>query len=410
MFFIVILLLSFSKLSNATDTLVSFQSINDGMTLVSKDGSFELGFFSPGSSRNRYVGISYKNIPGRTLVWVANRSNPISDYSGLLMIDNTGNVVLVNKNDSIVWSSNSAKKAKSPIVELLGSGNLVLRDENDGDSGIYLWQSFDYPSDTLLPGMKLGVNLKTGIDRCLKSWKNWDDPSPGEFVWKIQAHANHESTMWIGSSKYFRTGSWSGAMTYNGTSQLGPDLVFDFNFVSNDDEVYYIYHLKSQSAISRLVMNQSNHGHYIYNKTCQSWNLYKYVPIDSCDMYGRCGGYGNCVNVGQSPLCQCLEGFKPKSPQQWNSKNWSQGCMCNKLLSCNNKDKFNQVNGLKLPDTTSTWVNKSKNLKECREKCLQDCSCTAYTNFDIEGGGSGCVIWFNDLNDIKKVPSGGKKL
>ncbi|WRX29328.1 Serine-threonine/tyrosine-protein kinase [Theobroma cacao] len=29
------------------------------------------------------------------------------------------------------------------------------------------------------------------------------------------------------------------------------------------------------------------------------------------------------------------------------------------------------------------------NLEECRAKCLQNCSCMAYTNLDIRGGGEG---------------------
>jgi len=103
------LLLLFSRFCNTANTLTLSQSIRDGgtRTLVSKDGSFELGFFSPGSSRNRYVGIWYKNIPVRTVVWVANRNNPINDSSGFLMLDNTGNFVLVsNNNSTVVWSSN----------------------------------------------------------------------------------------------------------------------------------------------------------------------------------------------------------------------------------------------------------------------------------------------------------------
>ncbi|KAJ6753658.1 hypothetical protein OIU79_026485 [Salix purpurea] len=187
------LLLLFSTFCNTADTLTLSQSLSDGgtRTLVSKDGSFELGFFSPGSSRNRYVGIWYKNIPIRTVVWVANRKNPINDSSGFLMIDNTGNFVLVsNNNSTVVWSSNLTKAAQSGMGELLDSGNLCLRDEKDADSGIYLWQSFDYPSDTLLPGMKLGWDLRTGLDRRLSAWKSPDDPSPGDFTWGTQLQIN----------------------------------------------------------------------------------------------------------------------------------------------------------------------------------------------------------------------------
>jgi len=87
------ILVFFSGFSNiAADTMTQSQSISEGKTLVSSEGSFELGFFSSGSSANRYLGIWYKNIPVRTVVWVANRQNPIKDLSGMLMINSsTGN-------------------------------------------------------------------------------------------------------------------------------------------------------------------------------------------------------------------------------------------------------------------------------------------------------------------------------
>lgn len=49
-------------------------------------------------------------------------------------------------------------------------------------------------------------------------------------------------------------------------------------------------------------------------------------------------------------------------------------------------------------------------LKDCRAKCLKNCSCTAYTFSDIRGKGSGCAIWFGDLIDIKLFHAGGQDL
>ena len=94
MFQVTILLLLFSYCTNAADSITQSQTVSEGRTLVSAGGSFELGFFSPGSSNNRYLGIWYKNIPVKTVVWVANRRNPIKDLSGVLMINNTGNLVI----------------------------------------------------------------------------------------------------------------------------------------------------------------------------------------------------------------------------------------------------------------------------------------------------------------------------
>ena len=80
------------------------------------------------------------------------------------------------------------------------------------------------------------------------------------------------------------------------------------------------------------------------------------------------------------------------------SMDWSQGCVRNKPLNCQEiiTHGFVKFPNLKVPDTRYTWVNTSMNLKECREKCLSNCSCTAYTNLDIKEG-IGCAIWFGDL-------------
>uniref|UniRef100_A0A2N9J704 Receptor-like serine/threonine-protein kinase n=1 Tax=Fagus sylvatica TaxID=28930 RepID=A0A2N9J704_FAGSY len=406
------ILLLLSGFSNASDSITQSQTISEGRALASADGSFELGFFSPGSSTNRYLGIWYKNIPVITVIWVANRNNPIKDLSGVLKINTTGNLVLLSQNSSLVWSANSTKQALNPTLQLLETGNLVLRDGNDGNSENYLWQSFDYPCDTLLPGMKLGWDLKTGLDRRLSAWKNWDDPSPGDFTWGIELHDNPEIVMWKGSKMYYRSGPWNG-LGVSGAPELKPNPVFRFNFVSNENEVYYEYYLKDKSIISRMVMNQTNYlrQRYIWIEASSTWSLYATVPRDNCDTYNLCGAYGNCI-ISESPVCQCLKGFQPKSQQTWNPTDWSQGCERRTQLSCQDKEKdgFFKFVGLKLPDTTNSWVNKNMSLKECRTECLNNCSCMAYSNSDIREGGSGCAIWYGDLIDIRQFSAAGQDL
>nr|XP_017239022.1 PREDICTED: G-type lectin S-receptor-like serine/threonine-protein kinase SD1-1 isoform X2 [Daucus carota subsp. sativus] len=49
-------------------------------------------------------------------------------------------------------------------------------------------------------------------------------------------------------------------------------------------------------------------------------------------------------------------------------------------------------------------------LSECEAKCLNDCNCTAYSNTDIRDGGSGCLLWFGDLNDIRGYSEDGQDL
>ncbi|KAL5547471.1 hypothetical protein UlMin_002702 [Ulmus minor] len=406
----ILLLFFFYTSSVAVDSIYPLESISDGTTLVSRDGSFELGFFSPGSSKNRYLGIWYNNIPVQTIVWVANRCSPINDSSGLLMINKTGNLVLLGQKNRTVWYTGSSKQARNPVVQLLDSGNLVLRDELDTTPEAYLWQSFDYPSDTFMPGMKLGWDFRIGLSRRFSAWKNIDDPCPGDFTWGIELdqklHTFPESVIRKGAAKFYRAATWNSHSF--GTQDLKPNPQYDYQFVYNDDEVYYTYNLKNKSLISRIVINQTTSLRHrmIWIEAEKTWRTYSSVPRDYCDNYGLCGPYGNCM-IMESSVCQCLKGFKPKSPSKWNIRDWSEGCVRNNPLSCQEKEKdgFIKFSGLKLPDAASSWVNKGMNLNECRAKCLRNCSCMAYANMNVRGQGSGCTIWFGDLKDIRQFPS-----
>lgn len=121
--------------------------------------------------------------------------------------------------------------------------------------------------------------------------------------------------------------------------------------------------------------------------------------------YGFCGVHGSC-NIANSPLCGCLDRFVPKDPIGWERTDWSNGCVRRTPLNCSKGDVFLKYSGLKLPDARGSWYNVSMNLEECRAFCLKNCSCTAYTSLNIKNGGSGCLIWFGELVDIREVSQG----
>ena len=148
--------------------------------------------------------------------------------------------------------------------------------------------------------------------------------------------------------------------------------VYNFTFVSNKDEVYFIYQTTKDSVITRAVLNQTL---YLFERNMwveagKKWFTYITTPGDKCDSYNLCGAYGNCI-IGESPICQCIEGFKLKSTERWNPEDWAKGCVRTKELGCEDKDKIGFVKfvGLKLPDTTYSWVNESMNLNGCKVKC-----------------------------------------
>ncbi|KAM0049609.1 putative protein kinase RLK-Pelle-DLSV family [Helianthus debilis subsp. tardiflorus] len=106
LFFIIVFILLQSDCAEL-DTISANHVITYGKTIISSGKMFELGFFSPGNSKNQYLGIWYKKISTGTLVWVANRETPVTHNSGMFKVSNNGNLVILSGGNTVVWSSNS---------------------------------------------------------------------------------------------------------------------------------------------------------------------------------------------------------------------------------------------------------------------------------------------------------------
>ncbi|CAN1347381.1 G-type lectin S-receptor-like serine/threonine-protein kinase At4g27290 [Linum perenne] len=395
-------LLFFTPSTTAADAISINQSIADAQTqtLVSAGGSFELGFFTPTTSNLRYLGIWY-NFSKQSIVWVANRDSPLSDSSGVLRLTSNGTLLLLNSSNAVVWSTNTTRKPlQNPVAQLLDSGNLVVTesgDENNNNNN-YLWQSFDYLSDTILPGLDFGRNLETGRDSYLISWKSPDDPSPGDCTTRLDPDGYPQIYIRKGESIVFRSGPWNG---------VRPNPIYTYEFIYNDKGIYYRYDLTDKSVISRLVLdNQGILQRFTWTTSSRTWNLYLTAQMDNCDRYGLCGPYGSC-NINNSPPCGCLIGFEPKSDEDWESGDWSGGCVRRNHSVCGNGEGFQKVAGVKLPDTRKSWFNRSMDLGECERVCSRNCSCTAYSTLNITDG-SGCLLWFGELLDIREYTEYGQ--
>ncbi|KAL1289347.1 receptor-like serine/threonine-protein kinase SD1-8 isoform X6 [Arachis ipaensis] len=394
--------------STSLDTLTGTQILTTNQTLLSKNQTFVLGFFR-GSNTNYYLGIWYNNINPRTIVWVANRDNPVDNSTGHLKIGDNGNFVLLNSSGKPAWSSNQTS-AKNPVLQLLDTGNLVLKDSSDKTNNNYLWQSFDYPTDTVLPGMKIGWNLDTGTEKHLTSWKvTGEDPSSGDFTMKLDYHGLPEAFLRKNQTIIFRTGPWNGE-GYSGIPAMKNNIDgLKFNFTYDEHSVWYSFSITEPSLLPRIIVTSDTDGEFQRYMWIQgSWNKFWYQPADQCDYYRQCGPYGVC-DENASSICKCMQGFRPKNQEAWNLRDGSDGCVRNTVLNCST-DKFLHLEHTKLPETSSVFVNKSMTLDECGSLCKRNCSCTAYANIDIRNGGSGCVMWLGQLIDTRVYSTDGQDL
>ncbi|KAG5113962.1 hypothetical protein JHK82_037231 [Glycine max] len=390
------------KASYAGAALTQTSSITDGQELISARQIFSLGFFTPRRSSSRYIGIWYKNVKPQTVVWVANRDNPLNDTSGNLTIAADGNIVLFDGAGNRIWSTNIYRSIERPIAKLLDSGNLVLMDAKHCDSDTYIWQSFDYPTDTMLPGMKLGWDKTSDLNRCLTSWKTAKDPSPGSFTYSFLHIEFPEFLIRQGMDITFRSGIWDGTR-FNSDDWLFNEITaFRPHISVSSNEV--VYWDEPGDRLSRFVMRGDGLlQRYIWdNKTLMWIEMYE-IRKDFCDNYGVCGVNGVC-NIEDVPVyCDCLKGFIPCSQEEWDSFNRSGGCIRRTPLNCTQDDGFQKLSWVKLPMPLQFCTNNSMSIEECRVECLKNCSCTAYANSAMNGGPHGCLLWFGDLIDIRQL-------
>ncbi|KAL4573053.1 hypothetical protein LXL04_019846 [Taraxacum kok-saghyz] len=386
------------SLSSATDTITANQSISGDQTISSKDENFELGFFKAGNSSNYYIGMWYKKVSTDppTIAWVANRETPVSDRfkSELKIID--GNLVLLNESKSPIWSTGiNSSNSNSVIAVLLDDGNLVLR--NGSNSIDPIWQSFDFPAHTWLPGAKIAYNNITGRKQLLTSWKSIEDPAEGLFTLELDPIEKQYIIKWNRTTQYWTSGPWNGQI-FSQVPEMRLNYIYNFSYVSNVNESYFTYSLYNPSIISRFIMDVSGQIKQLsWLDSTKQWNLFWSQPRTQCEVYDFCGAFGSCRQSGL-PFCNCLTGFNPRSQSDWDLSDFSGGCVRKTNLQCGRtSEKYGFLSisasiARKPPNSTLLSLSSSR---ECKNRCLNSCSCNAYS-YD----NTACSIWESELLDL----------
>ncbi|KAG2685190.1 hypothetical protein I3760_10G113200, partial [Carya illinoinensis] len=373
------------EFGHATDTIAAPNFIKDSETIISNDGEFLLGFFSPVNSTYRYVGIWYAKVSTTRAIWVANRNKPLKTTSGILTISKDGNIVVLDGEKNIIWSSNVTGSVPNRSVQLLDSGNLVLQENTTAS---IIWESFQHPSDSFLPTMKISANIITGEKVQLTSWKS--------------------------HSPYWRSGPWN-SQIFIGIPHMPSRYLDGFNLRVDDKQGSFSlsFVFSNKSLLKHYVLSAEGNLLDTYSSNGKDWSIEWSSLTSECDVYGKCGAFGSC-NLNNSPICSCLKGFEPKNREEWNRENWTSGCVRRTPLQCmrastgtgedGKKDGFLKAKMMKTP-SLANWSSNFED--ECRYRCLENCSCLAYAY----GSGFGCLSWSREyLIDSQQFSSGGVDL
>ncbi|KAJ0609065.1 putative protein kinase RLK-Pelle-DLSV family [Helianthus annuus] len=323
--------------------------------LVSIRGNFTLGFFDSDGS---YLGIWYTNDAEARKVWVANPNKPIiSSSAGIIALSinpNTGNLIITSEGSTLM-NITDVQAGPNPNVTatLEDTGNFRLINEIDKR---VLWQSFDHPTNVLLPGMKLGFNKTTGQNWTLTSWLSKEFPRSGAFTLSVEVDKEGYQTLMI-----CRRGQ--------------PYWVSSLSFQRSFDDLFALNHPGRQPYYTITSVNSKEETYLSYESSYLEFPLWILTPE------GRITDNVDSIYW---------------TPEFCYGDDSSNGCEESSFPQCRNltvvTDNFDEKNGEFDPRTASaTDSNSSLSISDCFAKCWNDCSCVGFKSHTIDG--TGCDFW-----------------
>ncbi|XXG84890.1 hypothetical protein AAC387_Pa11g0099 [Persea americana] len=366
LFFLFVIASQFISISATLEYLskgssLSVQRLDD--IIVSPDNTFTAGFHSVGDNAYTFAVWFTKSI-SFTPIWMANRDQPVNGRRSTLSLQKGGNLVLMDAGRIIVWKTDTS--SASPVqLRLLNTGNLLLQTS----ANTTLWQSFDFPTDTLLPLQVFTKEMKLVASRSQTNYSSgfysffFDDDN---ILHLLYSSPNISSAYWPDPGLL----SWEAERSTYNSSWMA---VFDLSgyFQSSDDLKFFASDF-GVGPIRRLTIDHDGNLRLYSLDEKGAWGVSWQAIAEICSMHGLCGPNSICVYEQSQRRCSCPPGFKLKDPTDL-----SQGCWPTFKLSCDPLDsKF-----ITLPNTEFYGydLNFTRNisLQQCMNKCLELCSCKA---------------------------------
>jgi len=339
--------------------------------IISQNGMFSTGFTAIGDNAYSFAiwftepnSLDLKN----TIIWMANRDQPVNGKRTKLSLLNTGNIVLFDVSLNNVWSSNTA--SLEPLeLHLKDDGNLVLR-ELQGST--ILWQSFDSPTDTLLPGQPITRYTKLVASRSESNHSTgfykfyFDDANVlGLHYDGPDISSSYWPKPWLLISQVDRA-------NFNG-SRIA--LLDSFgSFLSSDNLTFLT---SDYGAVLQRRMKMDSDGNLrVYSRinVSQNWYVSWQAIYGACIAHGICGDNSTCsYNPKHGRKCSCIPGYRVK-----NHSDWSYGCEPMFDFTCNRSEStfFEMVN-VEFYGYDIHYVPMS-NYSSCEKLCLEDCNCKGF--------------------------------
>ncbi|CAO2183318.1 unnamed protein product [Urochloa humidicola] len=334
--------------------------------LVCPHATFSCGFLEAGENAFSFS-VWYTNAADKTAVWSANPGGPVNGRGSRISFRRDGNLALSDANGTAVWETKTS--GEGLVISLLDSGNLVISSDPPSAAAA-AWQSFDWPTDTLVPSQPLTkeTRLVSGYFSLLYDNDNvlrlYDGPDTSSIYWP-----SPDNNV-FGNAR----------TTYN-SSRLA--VLDDAGaFVSSDNLAVRASDLGAAGVKRRLTIDpDGNVRIYSLNASTGRWNVTWEAMAQPCSVHGVCGQSAIC-EYRPGLRCSCLPGYEIVDRQDWRK-----GCKpvfsfsvgnCSQAAAAEQRFKFVRVAQTDFYGYDLGY-NSSVSFEHCKKLCLEMCSCTAFS-------------------------------
>ncbi|KAL4612158.1 hypothetical protein ACB092_08G178700 [Castanea dentata] len=410
---LLVLLLPYSTFAQSSSNQSLGSSLiaqEKGSYWASSFGDFAFGFQKIGNG-GYLLAIWFNKIPEKTIVWSANGDTLVPTGSKVELTKG-GQLVLSDPTGTEIWKSELGSLGVV-YAAMLDTGNFVLASQDGG----HLWQSFDHPTDTMLPTQTMSLGGK------LVAHYSERNNSNGRFQFALQIDGNLLLQTLAYPIDWSNTAYWMSETVGSG-----------YQVVFNESGSIYLKATNGSTLMTVSSNSVSKHDyyqravmeydgaliHYVYPKSttntsmARTWSILFLMPPNICKITedigsGACGFNSYC-ELGEygRPNCKCPTGYTLIDP-----KDVMKGCRQNFLpQSCDEAssetDQFDLSEMESVNWPLSDYGRYGGGVTEdwCRKACLGDCFCA----MAVFGGGQ---CWKKKIplsNGIKDPTNVGSKV
>ncbi|KAK9026030.1 hypothetical protein V6N11_038878 [Hibiscus sabdariffa] len=360
----------------------------------SPSGDFAFGFhLIPGEEHRFLLAIWYAKIPERTIVWYANRHSNREDpgpvpaaavRNSKVELNRTGHLVLTDPGNNELWSSGTVTNdARVSHAAMLDTGNFVIASENSGN----LWESFKYPTDTILPNQELDVNgslFSTLAETNYNKGRYQLRFDQGSFILNqidmfTKRPYNGYYPLGAGSRLIFNDSGYIQIWNSSGS----PLNLAPVNVVPRPESNYYRATLGFDGVFTLYSYPRNPGG------GDERWSVLWFRPEDICQTLvdntarlgiGPCGYNSICETNNGRPNCTCPPGFSfldekiPHTGCKQDYASYPEDCNTDGSTIEEDRFEFKTMSFADFPFSDYGVLQPATEL-ECRQSCLLDCSC-----------------------------------